>query len=284
MRRLRHAARLALCLLLWGALGVTHAFESVRIASDDRDAAGAPLMLQGFYAVPAGSGPFAAVVLMHGCGGAFTRGTLNERFVEAARRTNAAGHAALVLDSFGARGLRQVCTVPFKTRTVRQSHRRRDAFAALDWLAARPEIAPARIALIGWSHGGSTVLNVLAENDTRTPRYAGAIAFYPGCGAMLRRGAAFAPRTPFAILIGEADDWTPEPSCRALAARLQADAAPVTYRAYPGAHHGFDGTSALRVRKVPNTPSGTATVGSNPAARAAALAELDRLLADWLRP
>lgn len=276
--------RLASAALLLALCGRALALEPVVFPGADVDSTGAPVSLRGWHAAPGGAGPFPAVVLLHGCSGATTRGAVNERFAEAAARAVAAGYEVLLVDSFGSRGLREVCTVPFGERSVTQRHRRADAFAALEWLAARPTVRAERIALMGWSHGGSTVLAVLAQNDARARRYAAAIAFYPGCAPALRAGAAFAPRTPFAILIGEADDWTPEPPCRELATALQAAGASVEYRAYPGAHHGFDGTAQLRVRKVPNTASGTATVGGHPEARVAALAEVDALLARWLRP
>ena len=76
-----------------------------------------------------------------------------------------------------------------------------------------------------------------------------AAAFYPGCSNELRSG--YQAAAPLLLQVGEDDDWTPPEPCRQLAA--QATGAPVTFHAYPGAVHGFDGTAPVIVRRdVPN--------------------------------
>ena len=60
-----------------------------------------------------------------------------------------------------------------------------------------------RIALVGWSHGGSTVLLAAdaARQTADAPRPVTVIAFYPGCRPVADR-AAYAPALPLTILIG----------------------------------------------------------------------------------
>jgi dienelactone hydrolase len=222
------------------------------------------------------------LVLMHGCGGAYERGHLAARYTELAARLNAMGVHALVTDSFGPRGEKQICTQRTGQRRITQEQRRRDALGALAWLAAQPGVDPSRIGLLGWSNGGSTVLaalNRLHREVAAAPvRPSLAVAFYPGCESELKRG--FEPAAPLLMLLGELDDWTPAAPCKDLAAAARG-AVPVQWEAYPNAYHGFDGTAALRLRQdVPNGthPGRGVHVGAEPAARSAAAERLNRFL------
>jgi dienelactone hydrolase len=79
------------------------------------------------------------------------------------------------------------------------------------------------------------------------------------------------------LLVGEADDWTPAAPCAALAERT---GPLLDVQTYPGAYHDFDTPDMkVRVRKgVGTTPSGTATIGTDPAAREDALARVPEFL------
>lgn len=257
-----------------------NAGERVEVPSLELSA-GEPLRLPGFWfrAGPAAEGPpRPALVLLHGCGGPHTRdGTrLSERMVEYSAWLNRLGVHVLVTDSFTPRGERELCTQRVGGRVVTQSHRRRDALGALQWLAAQPGVDAQRVGLLGWSHGGSTVLAAtnLHHPEVRSApiKPALAAAFYPGCGAELRSG--YHAAAPLLLQVGEDDDWTPPEPCRQLAA--QASGAPVTFHAHPGAVHGFDGTAPVMLRRdVPNgvRPGQGVRVGGQPAAR-----ELSRAL------
>lgn len=219
-----------------------------------------------------------AVLLLHGCGGLYSsRGVPQARYEQYAARFNAAGWHALIPDSFGARGKREVCTE--RARSVTVAMRRDDTLRALAWLAARGDVDAERIALIGWSHGGSTLLATLAA--AAVPRPAAAVAFYPGCAQSLR--AAPAPATPLLLLLGEKDDWTPPAPCAALAAHWRAQGAPVAVEVYAGAVHGFDSTRPVRLRTdIPSHPAAVHQ-GGDAAARAAALRAMDNFLSRMLK-
>lgn len=279
----RGAARIALCCATAGLLGPlvsataerTHREVGERVEVPCLDlSAGEAVRLPGFWfrAGPVGDGPpRPALVLLHGCGGPYARdGTrLSERMLEYSAWLNRLGVHVLITDPLTPRGERELCTQRMGGRAVTQSHRRRDALGALQWLAAQPGVDERHVGLLGWSHGGSTALAAtnLHHPEVRSApvKPAPADAFYPGCGVDLRSGyRAAAPL----LLVGEDDDWTPPEPCRQLAA--QASGAPVTFHAYPGAVHGFDGTALITLRRdVPNgvRPGQGVRVGGQPAAR-----------------
>jgi len=176
-----------------------------------------------------------------------------------------------VPDSLTARGERELCTQAIGTRRVTQALRRLDALGALQWLAGRAEVDGRRLALVGWSNGGSTVLAATNSSHRDVANAAvqvrAAVAFYPGCAADLARG--YRPASALLLLLGERDDWTPAAPCIALA---DASGGAVRSVVYADAFHGFDGSAALRVRRdVPGgvNPGQGVTVGGNAAAREA---------------
>ena len=229
---------------------------------------------------PNGAGPFPAVVAMHGCGGLWTKsGGLAAREKDWAERFVGAGYVVLFADSFKARGIRQICSE--HERDITPADRADDAKAAADWLAAQPYVDKARLGLMGWSHGAMSVLAALSPGLLgEPPRYKVAIAMYPGCRKQLQQ-ANWRPSVPLSLFIGAADDWTQPGPCRELAEREG-----FRFVAYPGAYHGFDSpNSPVRVRKnVGSVRSGEAHVGTDPAARAAAIAEIMETLAKRLAP
>jgi len=265
--------------------------EKVAVPSLDLRA-GQPLPLLGhwFAATPgtkAAATRAPAIVLLHGCGGAYGRkGELSERMQDYSRLLNAEGWHVLVLDSLTPRGERELCTQKIGTRAITMTERRRDALGALQWLAARPDVDASRLALLGWSNGGSTVLASTnlnhAEVKAATLRPRAAVAFYPGCEADQKRG--YAPTAPLLMLTGAADDWTPAAPCDALAREAQPSSsiAPPKSVSYAGAFHGFDAKTPVRLRAdVPNgvKPGAGVHVGG----QAEALAQSRVALLDFLR-
>jgi dienelactone hydrolase len=274
--------------------------ERVTFDSLDLDpATGSPVRVTALMFRPEGASDsrYPAVVALHGCGGMFStvssrRDALSLRHQRMAELLAREGYVVLFPDSFRPRGREEICTIENRQRTITVTARRLDAQGALAYLQTRPDVAPDRIALLGWSHGGSTLLATFNTHQRAVaawkdragspPYFRAGVAFYPGCVESLRAPDRYAVAAPLTLLVGGADDWTAPQPCIDLAGRLAAAGEPVTITVYPGAHHGFDGPAAQgRLRlDVPNgvNPGQGVTVAPDPSAREDAYARLKAFL------
>ncbi|VVE86808.1 dienelactone hydrolase family protein [Pandoraea bronchicola] len=280
----------ALACISSGWSGTAFAQEKVSIPSWDADSSGAPVMIDAYlFRAANASGPTPAVVFMHGCNGMFTRkGKIDSRELDWAQRLNAQGYAVLAVDSFTSRAQPSECA---KGGPVRPSvERPRDAYGALRYLQRLPGIRPDRIALMGWSHGGGTVLFSIGPKSpgrvpgTRPgPDFVAAIAFYPGWCNAAAQGAGWSTRIPLLLLTGADDVWTKAAPCDAFVRDVTAQGAPVTFHIYPGAVHDFDYPN-LPVRNRPEFTNPRTHVvpitGTQPEARDDAIARVTAFLAN----
>src|SRR5512138_73927 len=118
----------------------------------DHPAACRPARLTGSLFVPESRAePVACMVILTS-----SAGVQRHREYFYAQALNAAGVAALVVDSFTGRGVRR--TVADQT-LVSAAQMEGDAFAALALLRADPRIDPERIGIMGVSKGGGAALN-----------------------------------------------------------------------------------------------------------------------------
>ena len=283
--------RIASCVML--VAGAAQAADTITFESLDADLTGGkPTTLKAELYKPSGPGPFPAVVLMHGCGGLYRYegkhyGQIVQRNADWAERLVDAGYVVLLPDSFTPRGVHESCTV--KKRPVDSSRERpRDAYAALMWLQGQSYVKAERVALMGWSNGGGTVLHTIAVESPARPKalpkgdFRAAIAFYPGCSSPTSTTARHSKNAnstsssnwrttiPLMIMQGEADDWTPAAPCRDLVAAAAKRGEPIEYHEYPGAYHDFDDPDAsvhTRSGLARAKDGGVAHVGTNPAAR-----------------
>jgi len=256
--------------------------ERVSFASLDADrTGGAATRIDALVFRPAGPGPFPAVIALHGASGLMGRGGLFPNYRYWGNRLRDEGFLALFPDSFNARGLKEGIATLKRDPVPPGRERVGDVYGALRYLQARPEVRPDRIALLGWSHGGSTVLAAVdAGQPLRPPErgFRAAVAFYPGTWRQLAQ-PSWRPAMPLTVLVGASDDWTPAEGCVTLGQRARAAGAAMVVVTYPGAFHGFDAPDTpVHVRAGVHSKTGWATVGTNPAARQDALARTFKFL------
>ena len=255
--------------------------------------------------------PKGVLVALHGCGGLLSINDkngdmLSARHAAMAKFANQLGWVAVFPDSFTARGRREICTQKFSERTIKQADRRADAIATLQWVREQPWFDASNAmssVLLGWSNGGSTVLQTIETNkaDAALNKDRGAtfdqfahnhsaldisklvthaVAFYPGCSQQLARD--YNTRVPLTLFLGGKDDWTAPGPCIALGKRVDAQV-----YVYADAHHGFDSpVGKVRLRSdVPNgvNPGQGVHVGPDKASREDAYAKLAALLAGLSR-
>ena len=194
-----------------------------------------PLVLTGYLALPPrspGRGRAPAVVLMHGCAGT---SLASYRWAQQLRLW---GYATLVVDSFQARHISEVCDEPDRLPATQRAG---DALGALVYLQSLRDVDADRIALMGWSHGGSAALWSVDRDWARAHRpepwvrFRAAGAFYPSC-----RWSYAGFMAPVLIVSGGADTWAPPRPCERMAERLERRGEPVRLVVYPGATHAFD--------------------------------------------
>lgn len=190
---------------------------------------------------PTGAGPFPVVVLGHTCGGVQV-----PHMKEHAQQLLGAGFAVMLLDSLGPRGLK---TCRGQT-LVNSNGVARDAYQALDALAAVNDIDPNRIYFSGYSLGG-VVAPMLASPQSAqafasSRRFRAVVSHYGGCSYLTRPGGARVQylardiERPLLMLMAENDkEFKPE-DCFPLVQELKDAGKPIAWHVYEGAHHAWD--------------------------------------------
>jgi dienelactone hydrolase len=264
--------------------------QKVTFASEDEDlTGGVPTILDGYVYRPDGPGPFPAIVGLHGCSGLFTAGRINARYADWGGRLAALGYIVIFPDSFGPRGIAEVCRQKDRSSFSPHRERPRDAVGALRWLQKQAIVQRERVGLMGWSNGGTTLLSTIGalSKTAGSDSFQLAIAFYPGCTKFVHK-KNWQPRIPLTIFIGEVDDWTPAAPCKELVARANAEGCQADIITFPNAYHGFDHPNLpLTIRKglaFTANGQGSARVGTDPEGRATVLEVVPKLLARYLLP
>jgi dienelactone hydrolase len=206
--------------------------NTVAYASEQVSFPGSKLKISGVLYHPQGKGPFPAVVALHGCGG------LNQRDANWGEQLAKQGFIVLLPDSFGSRGLKSQCGV-IKSPARTDIERVADAIAAKNYLETRADVRPEAISLLGWSNGGTTVLNAINKLSVGHHNFASAVAFYPYCRTLEKTGT-YAPHAPLLLLMGAQDDEMPVSSCKTMVEQAKAMHKQAEIVIYAGAGHSFD--------------------------------------------
>jgi dienelactone hydrolase len=260
--------------------------ERAELASSTDEADGEkPVTIDALLVRPQGRGPFRAVVALHGCSGLYERdGRLSPHYDDWAVRLRDLGYVVLMPDSYNPRGVSETCR--HAARPIRPNvERTKDAYAALGFLQQQTFIRYDKIGLMGWSNGAFTTLFAIAAGARARPKglpsdFKAAIAFYPPCAKVLEN-EHWKTNVPLEILIGELDDWTPAAPCMALAEKVRPLGMEVETVVYKNAYHAFDSPNmpVHVIGGAGGTPSGKATVGTEPTARAEAIRRVPEILA-----
>jgi carboxymethylenebutenolidase len=152
--RIRHEKTVfALSLLLAAASLFAADGKNVTYKSGDEN-------VSGVLNVPAGKGPFPALIVVHEWWG------LNDWIKEQASKLSDQGYVTLAVDLY--RG--KVATTPDEAhqimRGVPEDRAKRDLHAAFAFLASQANVKKARIGAIGWCMGGGYALDVALQEPT----------------------------------------------------------------------------------------------------------------------
>lgn len=272
-------------LAAWLSIGIAAAQETVTFAAIETPGA-PPTVLSGLLYRPAGSGPFPAVVGLHGCGGLLLDGKPVPLLGQWGEILAAEGYIVLMPDSHASRGHgHNLCAIPVRERPVQwNKERSRDAYAGLRYLKSRSDVQPNSITVFGQSAGASPILHLLSAEVERADwrradEFRAAILFYPGCQVALDTLPGWKARLPTLLLMGEADDWTPAAPCKQL---VEGSIGQLESHYYPDAHHIFDHPNMPKrtVTNVKLPPDGRSpTIASDPTARNDAIARVKKFLA-----
>lgn len=183
-----------------------------------------------------------AIVILHGSGGIDGRGAFY------ADALNKAGYATLEVFMF-AQGERN-----------REGHESTltHAYGALNYLAARSDIDPARIAAMGFSWGGNVTLKLASQKvsdafaaGTGANRFAALAAFYPVCWQHTRAAvntahetfgsyAAFTGAPVMLMASGKDDFGNPDDCQKFIEAVAPVAKGSIQLQFYPDATHAWD--------------------------------------------
>ncbi|MFW6413217.1 MAG: dienelactone hydrolase family protein [Oceanicaulis sp.] len=205
-------------------------------------------------------GPVPAAVMVSGCGGVQP---VQDAYAETALEN---GWAAVIVDSHAARGITRAgaMTLVCTGLILRGQERAADVFAALDLVAADERLDASRVVLIGWSHGGWTILDAMAEaaQPGSARGFAGvrsAYLLYPYCGSII--AADREPiGDPFAVtmLLAGRDVIADPGDCRRLAERRTVEGSRIDIVEEPRLTHAFDSDTHRFDPRMTYDPEGEA--------------------------
>ncbi len=187
--------------------------------------------LKGVLSRPGLSGTRPAVVLLVSGDG------LQDSHLAWAEKLAEWGYVGLVVDSFGSRG----GTDYRDTQAVDVSADAYNAYAFLDGLEF---VDGRKIAVLGFSLGGSYLFKILDRLDSTRPnnvQFKLGIAFYPNCDLGKQYIA------PILILAGDSDSLMSLQACRDAFLEATARGNQISLKVYPGATHFFDNPNYQKI-------------------------------------
>jgi carboxymethylenebutenolidase len=199
-----------------------------------------------------------AVVMMHGRAGAYSSAakgiydasTLSKRHQQWGHIWAQQGYLAILVDGFGPRGYPHgFPRFSYDSRPDELNEitvRPLDAYGALAYLRTRSDVVADRIALQGWSNGGSAALATMSGTPpgitapTAATGFRAALVFYPACGMKGQFSDGIKPYAPVRVFQGSADEEVSPRRCADLVAKSRAIGGDIQFQLYQDAEHDFD--------------------------------------------
>lgn len=183
--------------------------------------------VQAYLAMPAGKGPFPAVVVIHEWWG------LNDWVRESTKKLADQGYLALAVDLYRGKSAVDPNEAHELSRGLPGDRATRDLVAAIAYLKTRPDAKKDRIGAIGWCMGGGYALTMALN----VPDLAACVINY---GNLITDPTGIA-KIPCPILgnFGEADRGIPTASVREFEKACKVAGKSVDIKLYAGAGHAF---------------------------------------------
>jgi dienelactone hydrolase len=206
-----------------------------------------PDKIAGELRLPSGTERVPAVILVHGSGGVGANVDLW------AKELNGIGVAAFLVDCFTGRGITETITDQSRLGNLSMII---DAYRALELLSRHARIDASRIALMGFSKGGSVALYASLKRFRRmhgldSVEFAAHIPFYAQCNTAYI-GDEEVSDCPIRLFHGTADDYVSIEPCRKYVERLRRAGKDIQLTEYAGAHHAFDNPLYAPARFLPD--------------------------------
>jgi carboxymethylenebutenolidase len=186
--------------------------------------------LKGYLAVPEGSGPFPAVLMIHEWWG------LNRDTVLLAEALSEEGYVVLAADAFRGSVAQTAGDAMAQVRQTPREQIAADLDAALEFLKGHRKVDPGRVASLGFCFGGTQSMYMA----TRRADLAAVVIFYGGgpitdaedLGVMAQAG-------PVLGIYGEEDGNIPVKQVRAFEEAMNERGVKNSVQVYPGVGHAF---------------------------------------------
>ena len=216
---------LALLLTIFGAATAVPA-QSVK-AQTVRYKSGTEIV-SGYLVAPTTSGKHSAIIVIHEWWG------LNDWVKEQARKFADLGYVTLAVDLYHGKSTADPEEAHELMRGLPEDRGLRDLKAAFSYLAARPDVEPDKIGVVGWCMGGGYSI-LLAENEPKLAACAVNYGALPTDPQSIAKIAA-----PVLGNFGADDRGITPKDVNAFVASMDGDGKTVDVKIYDGAGHAFE--------------------------------------------
>ncbi len=194
---------------------------------------------------PKGDGPFPAILLLHSCA-AVDADPQQMRFW--ANRALENGYVVFVVDSWGQRGISQICrSSPPGFGPIHMGVRTRDAYEALWHLSKFDFVDSSRVATVGFSNGGQVSYRLGSRSvaemfSIRNQRFTATVAVYAQCFKREFGNTLLLPDVdrPLLSLLGALDEDGDPKECVPRLQDLKDKGVSVEWHVFPETGHAWD--------------------------------------------